>query len=232
MKICKHLIPLLVLSCTLFSSSLSAKIWGKVDAAPVYAHIDVLESGKTVKRMDMIAFKADATVIVWKGVCFKPTVLFGSGQGGLITGGLGIGHCTPITDWLCLIPSVGVNLTHLHTKLKIQMPVSETVVVPVHLKEKFRSISPYICLEASIKLSEKWRFCGQFQYAWSSTRTKLTGIPEFKSHADGPSYSAMIEYDVTDCWSIQCGAAYNITLSKEKHGLRAYGGKLGIAYWF
>lgn len=223
---------LLLLALSLPFIDLSAEICGKVDAAPVFAHIDVLESGHTVKRMDMLAFKADATVVVWKGLCFKPTILAGSGHGSLLTGGMGIGHVTPINDWFCVTPSVGCLYTQLHTKIKIPFPVAEGVFVPVKIKEKFRSISPYICLEVSIKFAKDWRICFQYQYAWSSTRTKLSGLPEFKSHSDGPNYAALLEYDINDSWSLQAGAAYNITLSKEKHGLRGYGGKIGVAYWF
>lgn len=229
----KHIIQSLVLSCcVLMSSSLAAEIWGKADFAPAFVHVDVLESNKTVKRMNMIAFKGDATIIVWKGVCLKPTLLLGTGGGGIASGGLGIGHCTPINDWLCVTPSAGCLLTHLHTKIKVHHPLAGEI----HFKEKFRSISPYISLEVTVKFAEKWRVCAQYQYSWSSTRTKLSdgpiSIPEFKSHSDGASYAAMIEYDVTKCWSIQLGGAYNISLSKEKHGLRGYGGKLGVAYWF
>lgn len=213
------------------AAPLAADVSGKVDIAPAYVHVDVLESGHTVHRMDIFAFKGDATVLVWKGVCLKPTLLLGTGDGNIASGGLGIGHCTPINDWLCVTPSAGCLFTHLHTHIKVETPFGE-----VKLKEKFRSISPYISLEATIKFGKKWRVCGQVQYAWSSTRTNFSGapfeIPESKSHSDGASYAAMIEYDVTDCWSVQLGAAYNLSLSHEKHGLRGYGGKLGVAYWF
>jgi hypothetical protein len=42
----------------------------------------------------------------------------------------------------------------------------------------------------------------------------------------------MLETDINDCWSVNIGGAYNISLSHEKHGLRAYGGRLALAYWF
>lgn len=233
--------------CLLFSSSvLSAEIWGKVDVAPAYVHIDVLEHEKTVHRIDMCAFKGDATVIVWKGLCFKPTVLAGgSGGGNIVTTGLGLGFCTPCWDWLVLTPSAGCLYTNMttHIDLDIPFPLSPTGFFHLHrVRENFWSVSPYIALEATFRIRCDFRICAQFQYAWSTTHTTLSKHEAFpngkrfkhtdKSHSDGPSYGVLVEYDLNDCFSINAGAAYNLTLTKEKHGLRGYGGKLGLAYWF
>jgi hypothetical protein len=41
-----------------------AEICGKVDAGPTYVHIDVLESGHTIKRLEMGGVKADSSIVV------------------------------------------------------------------------------------------------------------------------------------------------------------------------
>jgi long-subunit fatty acid transport protein len=75
-----------------------------------------------------------------------------------------------------------------------------------------------------------------YQYAWSRTHTKLTHehnkLVSEKSHSCGPNYTLGVEYYVDDHWAINCGIGYNISLSKEKHGLRGKGAKLGVAYYF
>lgn len=243
----KQLILSIATLCLLLTSSfLSAEIWGKLDVAPAYVHIDVLEHEKTVHRIDMCAFKGDASIIIWKGLCFKPTLLAGgSGGGSIVSTGIGIGHCTPIWDWLVLTPSAGCLYTSLstHIDLDIPFPLSPTGFFHLHrVKENFASVSPYIGLDATFRITCDWRVYLQFQYAWSKTHTTLTkshafpGGTKFKhtdnSKANGPNWGVMVEYDVLECLSVNCGAAYNTSLTKEKHGLRGYGCKLGLAYWF
>jgi hypothetical protein len=227
----KHLFFLLSLTL-LHLSLLSAECCrGKVDFAPAFVHIDVLESGHTVSRMDMLAFKTDATILIKKGYgfCVKPTLLCGTtgrSHGDLISGGVGLGHCTPINDKLTVTPSFGVIFTQIRTRTSIPFLGLH------HLKEKFRSTSPYLGLDVTYTFLPCWRICAMYQYAWSHTHTKITGIGSDKSRSDGPNYGIMLEHDLRDNLSVQLGAAYNITLSKEKHGLRGTGVKAGIAYWF
>lgn len=228
MNFLKKVIPLICLLSALTAQGYGSGCAGRVDVGPAYVHIDVLESGKTIHRMDLAAVKADATVVVWKGLCLKPTLLYGSGHGYILTTGLGIGFIFPLMENLCVTPVAGLNYTYLRTHIDIRTPY----FVLHHLKEKFRSYSPYIGLDASYTFYPCWRVCGNVQYAWSSTKTKIGEIGADKSHSDGASYSAMLEHDLNDQWSINIGGAYNLMLSKERHGLRGAGGKIGITRWF
>lgn len=230
----------LCLCMLLMSTALYSEIRGKLDLGPAYVHIDVLESGKTVKAMHMGALKGDATVLVWKGVGLKGGFLAASGQGDLISYNVGVGHYTPLTDYFSLTPSVGVTFTYLSTHINLEEKHL------FHLKERFRSDSPYIALEFSYKFNDKWTLIGMYQYGWSRTHTKITTtrrthfpfpLPSPKlvsdhSHSDGANYSLGIDYTINNCWTVNFGAAYNLTLSHEKHGLRGYGFKLGTSYYF
>lgn len=228
--------------CLLSFRPVSAEICGKVDIAPAYVHIDVLQNHKTIHRMDLAAFKGDATIVVWKGLCFKPTLLVGGNNGSLVSTGLGIGHCTPIWDWLMITPSVGVLYTNLHTTLDLPGQLPEELggahYLIENVKEKFWSISPYIGLDFTFNIRCDWRIYAQVQYSWSKTHTTLEKkgengfVNKDKSHSEGPSYGLLLEHDLNDSFSINLGGAYNISLTKEKHGLRGAGCKLGIAYWF
>ena len=60
----------------------------------------------------------------------------------------------------------------------------------------------------------------------------LGTIVNDKSHSDGPNYSLGIDYSLSKHWSVMLGFGYNITLSKEKHGIRGKGAKLGLSYYF
>jgi hypothetical protein len=219
---------LFVLGCFVAPLQTFADVCAKVDFAPAYVRVDVLESNETVKRMEMGAVRSDATITLIKdmGWVIKPTILYANGQGELLCTGVGIGHCTPITEWLMLTPSIGCLYTHLSTYIDIPTYGLK------HQKEIFNSASPYLCLEATFTLRPGTRLCVSYQYAWSHTHTKIGKIVSSNSHADGPSYAAMLEYDIHEKWSLQLGAAYNISLSKEKHGLRGMGVKLGAARWF
>lgn len=202
---------------------------GKVDVGPAYVHIDVLESGKTVKTLNMAAVRADASYLIKEGsgLCIKPYVLYASGGGELFNGGLGLGYCWPVNDRLIVTPLIGCAYTYMHTHIHVEMQGHK-----FRFKEKFRSYSPYVGAEATWKIADGWRVCFMIQYAWSRTRTVINKLIKAKSHSKGPSYSAMLEYDINDQWSVNIGGAYNITLSHERHGLRGAGVKLGIARWF
>jgi hypothetical protein len=225
---------LLLMAFTCINGLFADDCLGKADIGPVFLHIDVLESGHTIKKINMAGVKADGYVFLWKGVCLKPTILFGQ-QGHhnqLLSGGCGLGHYTPIGDKCSLTPSVGCNFTYFRTVIHAIIPLSPEISIPLRLKEKFHSVSPYVALDASYCFMKGWRLVGSYQYVWSRTNTKIKGLDDTKSHPSGSNYALMIEGDLNNKWSVNLGAAYNSSLTKEKHGLRGYGMRLGVAYWF
>ncbi len=214
-------------------------ICGKVDLAPAYVHIDVLKSGKTIHKMDMPAIKGDMYYRVWSGLVVKPTFLYAHGRhlDRLWTAGAGIGFCIPCKEYGCITPIAGCNWGELKTKEDIHA-LQETAEGPIEVvvpgvAEKFRTVSPYVGVEATYNFCPGFRIVGCYQYSWSRTHTTLSKeLGKFKENSKGSSYSAMLEYDLTPQWSVNLGGAYNCSLSKEKHGIRGYGFKLGVAYWF
>ncbi len=199
---------------------------GKVDIAPAFVHLDVLNFGKTVKTMDIPALKIDSNYLIYKGLCIKPGFLYGSNRGSLLTAGMGLGFFIPINAW-CVTPSIGVNYTQLKTKIPLVL-----TEVKFLAQEKFRSWSPYIAMEIFYKVIKGLRIGVQVQYAWSRSHVTIKNIGSDKSNAKGPSYAMLLERDFCEHWSLNLGVAYNISLTREKHGLRGYGMKLGVARWF
>jgi hypothetical protein len=207
--------------------SYSYALNGKVDSGIAWLNIDVLESGKTKETLNMIAWKTDATIAPFGGLCVKGGFLLGAGRHSHLSSlTAGIGHYFSIFDRICLLPNVGVTFSHLHTK--IDFPILGLF----NLNEKFSSFSPYVGLDVSVKLTEKWYLHGLFQYAWSRTHTTIGNLVSDHSHSDGPNYALQIEYCLNNSLSLNFGVGYNITLSKEKHGLRGKGAKLGLAYYY
>jgi hypothetical protein len=218
---------LIICICTTLlalTSHIHADICGKADIGAAYIHLDLLNSGKTFKRIDMGGVKADATVLVWKGVCLKPTLLYGNGHGEIFSGGLGLGHYTPIGEKCSVTPSVGCIYTQLDTSIRL--------APSYHASYKFYSVTPYVGLDASWCFTKGWRIVAVYQYSWSGTLTKIKGFPSDRSHSEGSNYGLMIEGDINSSWSVSLGGAYNLGLTKEKHGLRAYGARIAVSYWF
>lgn len=212
---------------------------GKIDLGPAYAHVDILYKGRTQHKMDLGGVKGDMYYRVWSGLVVKPSFLYAHGNKNdrILTGGVGVGFCMPFKQCFCFTPVVGINWGNLETKVEyaFALPNPETGLYEkftVDLKQKFRSSSPYLGLEFSYTFIPTWRIVGNYQYSWSRTRTSIQGQETFKGNSKGSSYTAMIEHDITKQWSINLGGAYNCSLSKEKHGIRAYGFKLGLGYWF
>lgn len=228
----KYYIYLLTAALSLPLSSYADKCGGKIDMGPVFVHLDVLESGHTVKKLDLAGFKLNGTIMIKEGYgfCVKPDVIYASGHDGqLLAGGIGFGHVTPINDKLCVTPTVGLTLSNLKTTYTAVLPVAP---FKLDLRERFRSLAPFIGLDVNYTIIKGLRICGNFQYSWSHTHTKIQTQDKMKGDSKGPSYALMIEKDLNDKYSIHLGAAYNSSLSHEKHGLRGYGVKLGIARWF
>lgn len=220
---------LLAAFLSLTPESLLAECWAKIEAGPAYLHLDVLESGHTIKEINMAAVKADSSFLVWKGICLKPTILYGrQGHSEIASGGCGIGQYIPLGGKCSITPSIGCNFTQFKTN--IHLPLSEAF--KLKLKERFRSISPYVSLDGSWCFAQGWRLIGVYQYVWSKSWTKIKGFGTDTSHPKGSNYGLVLERDINDHWSVNIGAAYNLSLTKEKHGLRGCGVRLAFAYWF
>lgn len=212
---------LLIMLC--LTSSLFAK--GRIDIGPALVNVDMLESGKTVRSLDLFALKGDATLMVYEGLCIKPSFLFADGKANLNSASIGLGYCIPLTDCITVTPSYGVTGTLFKSRLDIPQ------YGMYHVREKFRSQGQYVCLDATWTFLPGWRIYGVAQYAWSHVHTKV-GPFKTKNNTEGPSYALALERDINDEFSITLGAGYNASLSKEKHGLRGKGIKLGLAYWY
>lgn len=216
----------------LISISLQGEIRGRADFGVAYLAVDILESGKTIETLYMRGVKGDATILVYQGLAIKPNFLFGWGHGELSSGGVAVGYYIPMEYFIpmcknfSILPNVGIAFSYLSTH------VSFEELELFHLKERFRSSSPYIGMDFSYTFLEVWSIFGTYQYAWSGTHTKIAKLGSQKSHSCGPNYNLGIEYAITPKWGVNFGVGYNITLSKEKHGLRGKGAKLGMAYYF
>jgi hypothetical protein len=224
---CKSIIAALAVM-GLLHETVEGKVWGKVELSPAYVHLDILESNDTIQIIDMPAVRFDALIVFCDGWCVKPLVMYGKNKAELTTAGVGIGHCIPFWECFYLTPSVGVTYTHLATELHVHHPVAG------HLEfdEHFCSLAPYASVELTYAICSNMRVTGCFQWAWSRTHTKIKHVLNDKSNSSGPNYGLQFEYDFDKCWSINIGAGYNESLGKTKDGIRAWGGKVGIARWF
>lgn len=225
--------------CVFYSSAVSAEVNGKLDIGPAYVHIDVLNFGHTSHSMDMAAVRADLYYRFLKCFVIKPNFLYAHGhkKDMAVNGGFGLGAIYPVTEYFTVTGLVGINWGYLTSDYLGEYPVPqiEGLFVKLDTHERFRSTSPSLGLELSYTICKGIRITGQYQYVWATTFTKLK-TDQFKvndkSHSQGPNYGLMLEYDINDCFSVNIGGAYNISLSKEKHGIRAAGVKVGFAWWF
>lgn len=222
----RKLISFISLFVYLASFSLYGEVRGKVDLGPTLLYVDILKSGKTEETLRMYGFKADSTILVYQGLAIKPSLLLGWGHGRLVSGTIAVGYYVPITESFKILPNVGMNWSYLKTTLDFKE------FGLYGLRERFRSESPLIGLDFSYSLTSCWTVIGSYQYAWCKTDTKIGDFPSDRSHSCGPNYSLGVEYAYNDQWAINMGFGYNISLSKEKHGIRGKGLKLGAAYYF
>ena len=60
-------------------AEVKSEVKGKVDIGPAFIHLDILESGRTIDRLDMMGVRADFSYFIHRGLYIKPTVLYGNG---------------------------------------------------------------------------------------------------------------------------------------------------------
>lgn len=221
-----RILSLLILLSGLSLSCLYGEVHGKIDLGPTLIDIDILESGKTIETLHMKGVKGDLTLLVYQGLCLKPSFIWARGHGQLAAGSIAVGYYLPLTEKLRILPNVGMTWSYLHTRVDLE-PLNQ-----FDLKERFRSNSPFLGMEVCYSLTDKWTLMALYQYAWCRTHTKIGSVVSSKSHSCGPNYAIGVDYSINKQWSITFGVGYNITLSHEKHGLRGKGAKLGVAYYF
>lgn len=222
MKTTLWILSLLIGIC----GSMHAECKWRVDVGPAYANIDMLESGHTTRKLDLYAFKGDLSYRFYEGFCIKPSLLIANGKANLNSGSLGFGFCIPLSARLTLTPCVGFSITHF--KSRINLPDFGLF----DLREKFLSKGVYGSLDLTWTFADNWRLYAIYQYTWSYAKTTIRPLAKSKDHTEGPAYSLAIERDLNQNFSINLGATYNLSLSKEKHGLRGKGVKLGLVYWY
>lgn len=231
----QHFWAVLAIILSFWVCEVKADTKGKIDIGPAFVHLDILESGKTIERLDMWAIRGDGAYYIYQGLSIKPTFLYGNGggnRGGIFTGALALNYTIPVHEQILIAPGIGMNYCHVWTKIDIPTFFLKD------LREDFKSWAPFLSLDLYYNFAKSWRICLSVQYAWSKTRTTIHGLPgrlgksKSKSKSEGFAYSGMIEHDLTDVWSFNLGAAYNVSLTKEKHGLRGTGLKLGLVRWF
>lgn len=224
----RNILSLCVFLFCLSTHAVNAEVRGKVDMGPTYLSIDLLKSGKTQNTVQMYGLKGDATVLVYEGNAIKPSFLVGTGKhAGLVSGNLAYGYYLPLTPKFKILPNVGYSWGYLHARTDIDLGV----IVLKDLKERYRSESKFIGMDFSYTLNCKWSLIGAYQYAWCKSDVKIENNKSV-SHSCGSNYSLGVDYTYNDNLSFNFGVGYNVALSKEKHGIRAKGVKLGASYYF
>lgn len=228
----KFVSTLLAAASLLWAPSAHAgKIHGKIDAGPVYVHMDVLQHGETFNKMDMEGFKVTSTFIVWLGLCVKPNIMVAYNDGRMFNYGCAVGWLIPMFDMkVTITPTIGGSLGYLRTTTVFP------ALVDIPLKQQFNSKSWFVGVDGSFSPHPKWTIGWQVNRAWSNSNTTIT-IPgvmvmKTKGESKGMEYGASLDYWFKKQWSVQAAFGWSNAKAKEKNGMRGYGGRLGIGYFF
>lgn len=198
-------------------------IHGKNDGGITPVLVKVKESGHTIKRLHMLGFCDNATLILDNGFCVKPSLLIANGGGSLLQVSLGAGYFIPVCQGLYVTPQVALSYGTLDTYVPF---------AGISISEEQRSWTPAIGLDASYTITPRWVISGSYLYGWSLTHTDFGPLLSNNSHSEGSSYKVQLDYYLTECLSVNAAFAYNNSLSKEKHGVLAMGGRLGLGVCF
>lgn len=212
----------------LVSGVLFGECRGKIDIGPVLMKVELLKFGKPEQTYHMNGVRGALDYFVYKPVFVRLTGIstLGKHRSHFQTYTAGVGACIPYCQFY-FTPSVGVSYSHFKAR-NGQL----TDFQLFNLKQEFTGLGPYVGFEVLWKITETWRVGGGFQYSWSNTRSSLEDVfSHAKGNSQGPTWTFLLEKDINQQWSINFGAAYNRSLDREKHGLRAQGIKVGLTYW-
>lgn len=217
--------------------SLSAVGYGRIDAGPLWMKIKFQNDGRTYHEVDMWGARSDAILLPLQafgyGVCIKPFVFGGKGKNSdLLSYGGSIGHYTPITEKLTIVPLVGVSHTNIHLFFD-NIPIGNNAFEPN--RQKTESNTFFIGGELILKLNPNWYLTGIYQYGWSRMHTRVGDNPIKKRSSGGSAGSNvgfLLDYYFNDRMSVNLGFAYNTSLDENKFGIVGYGFKTGLTYLF
>ena len=158
---------------------------GRIDAGPIYVHMDVLNYGKTYEKLDMEGFRADGYFQVYSGLILKPSFTIAGGHGEYYAGTLALGFYIPMgdlvscLDGLSFLPQAGWTggrlSTNIDTNIDLFPPLTPTTLRGV--REIFRSNTGFIGIEGSYQILYNVTISGSALYGWSGTRTTWNKEP-------------------------------------------------------
>lgn len=225
----KSFILTLIVFLGFVEATLLAECSGKADLGLVALKVDMINSGKRTKTLEMGGIRGDATILFYKGFCAKPVFIFArdKNHGRLASASIALGHYVPLNKQICLLPNVGLNASEIRSTLEYSV-----FGIDFQFDEKFTAISPFIGIDIVYTINDNWVVTGVAQYVWARTHTHIEKHFKGQGNSEGPNFGLLVDYYLNKEWSINAGVGYNSSLSKEKHGTRIFGGKVGVAYWF
>ncbi|MCB1113459.1 MAG: hypothetical protein KDK62_01750 [Chlamydiia bacterium] len=197
---------------------------GKIDVAYTYLEVDFIEANRTVDSYYMKGARVAIDYFIWKPLLFRATALNAWESAHFQAYSAGLGVCLPYKK-LYITPSAGATWTRFSGELDIP------TFFLFGLKNKFRSLGPYVAIDVQWCITEDWRIGGSFQYSWSHTHTEVVGLMKAKDNSKGPTWSVLLEHDINKKWSVNIGGAINRSLNHERNGIKGQGVKAGITYW-
>lgn len=199
-----------------------AEAAGKVDVGAIYVNLQLINNGDKSQELDLYGARIDTSFQIVHGLLGKVAASYANGDGSdFVFLTTALGYYIPIQKCFILIPQGGLSYSHLNTKLD-----------PFDLDEKFTSYTPFVGIEAVYKYSECINISGSVLYGFAQTKTEIESFPNTKGESKGPSYAIMAEYMLTKCASISLTWAYNLSMSREKHGIKGQGARLAFGYYF
>lgn len=200
-----------------------AEMHGKIDGGIVGLNVTLLEHGHKVKTLSMIGISSNATILVCDGWCIKPKVVVASGDGDLWNLGSGIGYFLPVSDYLNITPNVGVAYSSIETHRDLPgLPDADEI---------YNAWNPWVGFDIGVNLTPVWTVSLMYQYAWSSCKTQI-GPFRSKTESRGSNYAVQTDYYFRNDWSVNLAVGSYDSQSKELHGTKTKGIRLGVGYFF
>ena len=226
------------------------QLYGHADAGPAFYRVQTLEDGTVTSEIDMYGVRADGTFLPFKdsGFAIKSAGSYARGDGDFISYGVGIGYYIPFFKCCYFVPTMGLSWTDLRTDIDLPGSDFSGLLPPdfvfQDIREKFDSNSRYLGFELMCQVCEPVWATFIYQYAWASTDTVLThpdfesvlGFPDGKfikkGTSRGSNFALAFDYYFCENVSASLAGGFNSSLDEDRLGIRAYGVKLSIGYYF
>lgn len=223
----KHFYPFFF-ACLITLLPQTAQGAGKLDVGIVQLDVDIVSFGQVTQNLKMRGVSGSGVFQLYKAWILKPGFALAEGDGSYYGANLATGLYLPLNDQWAITPGIGGSWSQTHSLVDLTFPIPLT-----NANQDMNTLSSLLEVGVVWTPQPCLSFQGAVQWAWVQTKTSLPPILiDNKTESSGFNYLGQVEYFISERHSVNAGAAWYSSRSRESHGSDVLGVRLGTGFRF